>query len=184
MFTVPRQRCGSRASPSSSSPCASSSASRSYPRCSSPSPRAGSSSARCLEPRLHSPSSPHMADGADAAPDGGLNTELPGEECEGGVGLGGGLNEMQRRERVIAYEESTYGFVRLAVAALRGAGMMPPPPADGALSACDGRLSSLLQQLHVSAPARALTAQGPRCERHISPARCCARLASRTNRLT
>jgi hypothetical protein len=45
---------------------------------------------------------------------------------------------------------------------------MPPPPADAALSACNGRgrLSSLLQQLHVSAPARALTAQGPRCERH------------------
>jgi hypothetical protein len=56
--------------------------------------------------------------------DGGINTELPVEEYEGGVGLGvgGGLSKMQRRERVIAYEEFTYGFVRMAVAALRGRG--------------------------------------------------------------
>jgi hypothetical protein len=38
----------------------------------------------------------------------------------------GGLTAPQRAERVVDYDETCYGFVRLATEALRGAGVLPP----------------------------------------------------------
>ena len=93
---------------------------------------------------------------------------------------GGGLTEEQRAERVIAYDEPTYGFVRMATEALRDAGMIPTVE-TGALD--EGASSSLhfpshrgsspshllLERLHLTATTSALQAVGPKNNPFLTP---------------
>ena len=50
---------------------------------------------------------------------------------------GGGLTEEQRAECVITYDETSYGFVRMAAEALRDAGMIPTDETTVAAAAAD-----------------------------------------------
>lgn len=105
---------------------------------------------------------------------------------------GEGLTETQRAERVIAYDELSYGFVRMAAEALRDAGVVAETvttteawagaatktvseTAEGTTSPAtvrpdDGGLHRLiLERLHVSASAGALAAVGPKNNPFLTP---------------
>jgi len=90
------------------------------------------------------------------------------------------LSETQRAERVIAFDEPAYGFVRMAVWTLRDAGMVPPemdetPAAAvvpcGANGGASGRRRHhrTLECLHASASSSALAAVGPRHNPFLTP---------------
>jgi hypothetical protein len=112
---------------------------------------------------------------------------------------GGGLTETQRAERVVAYDEPTYGFVRMAVDALRDAGVVStsteaeaeaaaeaaeeeivsapevaevtPPPAvpPPAVPEDDDLHRPFLERLHATASSRALAAVGPKHNPFLTP---------------
>lgn len=93
---------------------------------------------------------------------------------------GGGLTEEQRAECVITYDETAYGFVRMAAEALRDAGMIPTDETSGSsrvlsLREHDSSLREhdssilLLERLHLSASVGALQAIGPKNNPFLTP---------------
>lgn len=89
---------------------------------------------------------------------------------------GGGLTETQREERVVAYDEAKYGFVRMAAMALQeagavtlGGGQRNSSPIGAHVCVGSRNFHRNLEKLHLSASSRALSAIGPKNNPFVAP---------------